>query len=223
MGRFGGGSYTGTNASNLSFLDTPTNAANTFFDASGSPINGNTNGGVNPKFRNYTRDGSNVLTSLDPRPASGSPLLGASLQSGAPQAVTFRGAFGSDNWMAGWTKATATGEILGEAAQLAAFADADGDGISDDVENANTSLGFSALVNNGSPASIFNGLYTSSSIQDLSANDIVVQKVGNDVTLTIPIEKSINLVPPFTPAGNATLQLFGVPADKQFYRFRVAP
>ncbi len=99
----------------------------------------------------------------------------------------------------------------------------DGDGISDDVENANTALGFNANVSNGAPAAVFNGLFTANSIQDLSADDIIVQKSGTTATLTIPVERSTDLVPPFTPAGNATLQLNNVPADKEFYRFRIAP
>ena len=224
IGRFGAGNYTGSNASNLTYLNSAANLANTFFDASGSPINGNTNGGVNPMFRTYTRSVDNTLVALDPRPAPGSPLLGASLQGGAPVAAAFRGAFGSENWLAGWTVSNQRGVIIGEAPSTGgSFADADGDGISDDVESANTSLGFNPAISNGTPASVFTGLYTSSSIQNLSADDIIVQKVGNTATLTIPVESSVNLVPPFTPAGNATLQLNNVPADKQFYRFRIAP
>jgi len=126
------------------------------------------------------------------------------------------------------------------------FADADGDGISDSVEAANTALGFNAAVSDATAVlgtlkttAQFNdnftagqtsvtanpnafSLYTLSNIQDLSADDIIVQKSGNTATLNIPVESSNNLVPPFTSVGNATLTIPNVPADKQFYRFRIA-
>jgi hypothetical protein len=60
--------------------------------------------------------------------------------------------------------------LLGEApATGGSFADTDGDGISDEVEAANTALGFNPAVSNGTPATIFDGLYTESSILDLLA------------------------------------------------------
>ena len=105
--------------------------------------------------------------------------------------------------------------------------DTDGDGLSDALEGnpALQALGFSAGTNNVSPNNLFSELFTQASIQDLSADDIIVQRnaANNSVTLTIPVEKSNDLVPPFTPVGEATLQLNGVTADKEFYRFRVAP
>jgi hypothetical protein len=126
-------------------------------------------------------------------------------------------------------------------------ADADNDGISDSVEAANAALGFNSAVNDASTVlgalkttaqfdanftagqnsvsadpNAFN-LYTLTNIQNLSADDIIVQKSGNTATLSIPVESSANLVPPFTPVGNATLVIPNVPATTQFYRFRVAP
>jgi hypothetical protein len=246
IGRFGGGAFTGTNASNLTYLDTAANAVDTFFDSVGSPINGNSNGGVDPMFRTYTRNVALELTAIDPRPATGSPLLSSSVQAGAPTAAAYRGAFGSTNWAAGWTKMSLDGLLLGEAS-TGSMADADSDGISDTVEAANTALGFNAAVNDATTVlgtlkttAQFNAnftagqtsvtsdpnafsLYTLSNIQNLSADDIIVQKSGSSATLSIPVESSANLVPPFTSVGNATLTITGVPADKQFYRFRVAP
>ncbi|MGJ8644837.1 MAG: hypothetical protein ACSHX9_15620 [Luteolibacter sp.] len=101
--------------------------------------------------------------------------------------------------------------------------DTDGDGISDDLENtaALIALGFDAAVNNVSSTNLFSDIFTSSSIQDLSADDIVVQKSGSTVTLSIPVESSIDLTAPFTPEGDATLEITDAPANKEFYRFRI--
>ncbi len=228
VGRFGGGAYTGTAASNLSFVS-DSQAANTFYNGSGNPLNGNSNGGTNPGYRAYSRNGSNVLSFVDPRPSTTSPLLvsnGATLQSGAPVATTYRGAFGDSNWTAGWTTASQLGLITGEVVSgsgSAPFADADGDGISDTLEatTALTSLGFSSAVNNVTGTNLFSSLYSATSIQNISADDIVVQKVGNSVTLRIPVESSANLVPPFTYVDDAILTIPNVTADKQFYRFRI--
>jgi hypothetical protein len=58
----------------------------------------------NPQLRGISRKAERKL---DPRPAAGSPLLGAAVT--APPnafftATTYRGAFGDTNWAAGWTK-----------------------------------------------------------------------------------------------------------------------
>ncbi|HLP77209.1 MAG TPA: hypothetical protein VK327_09850, partial [Candidatus Paceibacterota bacterium] len=244
IGRFGGGSFNGSNASNLTFLDTAANAVSTFFDASGSPINGNSNGGVDPKYKSYSRDANNNLIAIDPRPASGSPLLSSSLQAGAPTAAAYRGAFGSDNWAAGWTKMSLDGLLLGEAA-TGSIADADGDGISDAVENANTDLGFNAGVSDANTVlgSLYTtteynanytagqnsvtsnpnafSLYNTADILDLrTVGQTTVQKVGNDVTLSVPVEKSTGLNT-WAPAGNMTLGPFTGDPTKEFYRLRV--
>jgi hypothetical protein len=190
---------------------------------------------------------------LDPRPNTFSPLYGATLSTppAGLETVNYRGAFGSTNWAAGWTRLDSAG-YFGNLATVppvnsgSGFADADGDGISDSVEAANTALGFNAAVSDATAVlgtlkttAQFNdnftagqtsvtanpnafSLYTLSNIQDLSADDIIVQKSGNTATLNIPVESSNNLVPPFTSVGNATLTIPNVPADKQFYRFRIA-
>jgi uncharacterized membrane protein len=220
VGRFGGG----TPGNNLSYVS-DSGAANTFFDGAGSPINGNSNGGVNPRYQSYIRSGDNTLVRIDPRPASNSPLLvsnGATLQAGAPVAVNFRGAFGSENWAAGWTSFSQSGALLGEApATGGSFADADGDGISDDVEAANTALGFNPAVSNGTPATIFDGLYTQDSILDLTtAGQTIIQASGANVNLSLPVYKSANLMDPWTFAGNLQLTI-PKEGDKQFYRIQV--
>jgi len=226
VGRFGGGAYTGSNASNLTFLNSNVagSADGTFFNASGSPINGNSNGGVDPQFRAYSRDAGLELVEIDPRPASGSPLLSSSLQAGAPVAAAFRGAFGSENWAAGWTKLSFAGILKGEAptSGAAPFADVDGDGISDTLEatSALTTLGFSAGVNNVSPANLFSSIYTTSSILDLVApNQVMVQKSGGSVTLSLPLFRSTTLQS-FTPAP-ALQATFPATEPAEFYRIEV--
>ena len=237
----------GTNSSYI----TNTNSNNLFYNAFGAPQNGNSDGGTNPNFRTYTRNavaGGTFLTAIDPRPAANSPLLpanGATLQLGAPEQALYRGAFGAENWASGWATVSSTGILVG--ANSGSVADADNDGISDSVETANAALGFNSAVNDANTVlgtlkttaqfnanftagqnsvsadpNAFN-LYTLTNIQNLSADDIIVQKSGNTATLNIPVESSANLVPPFTPVGNATLVIPNVPATTQFYRFRVAP
>jgi len=200
--------------------------ANVVFDAFGEPVDGNSNGNTDPQYTAYTRNGSDFLTSINPSPAPNSPLIGSavSIAGGAPVAVSYRGAFApgaNSNWAAGWTKLSTSGVLLGAPASTGSLVDTDGDGISDTVESANTALGFNVNVSNGTPSTVFNGLFTSTSIQNLSADDIIVQKSGSTVNLTIPVESSVNLVPPFTSVGNATITIPNVPADKEFYRFRI--
>ena len=225
VGRFGGGSYNGGNASNLTYVNNSAGTG-TFFDAAGAPINGNSNGGVNPQYRNYVRDAGNLLVSIDPRPASGSPLLSSSLQPGAPVAVTFRGAFGSENWAAGWTRLSFSGELQGEAPSTgsAPFADADGDGISDTLEatTALTDLGFSVGVNNVSPTNLFDSIYTETSILDLTTgSQIMIQGGGNggNTTLSLPLFRS-NDLSVFTPAPALDATFPGV-GEKEFYRITI--
>jgi uncharacterized protein YuzB (UPF0349 family) len=226
IGAFGGGTFTGTNASNLTYLN-GAGAANTFFDANGSPINGNTNGGVNPLLTSYERDGVTLdLISIDPRPASASPLWTNKLTAGAPVATTYRGAFGSDNWASGWTKLSQAGLLQGTSAAASSVVDADGDGIDDVLEAtpAMTALGFSAGVNNVSNhggvqgTSLFNSLYTSTSIQNLRGNGMMIGPVtpGGNATITLPLFKSDDLTN-WTAAGNATATV-PAPAGKQFFR-----
>ncbi len=225
VGRFGGGSYTGSNASNLTYVNNA-DANGTFFSATGSPINGNSNGGVNPQYRAYSRDAGFNLVEIDPRPASGSPLLSSSLQPGAPAAASFRGAFGpDDNWAAGWTFMSQSGQLVGEAASgSSSFVDVDNDGISDALESTTAliNLGFTVGADdvNGVGGNRFADLYTESSILDLrTIGQATVQAGATDVNLSLPVEKSTGLST-WAPAG--TLQLT-LPKEggKQFYRIAV--
>lgn len=243
IGRFGGGSYTGSNASNLTFLNGSA-ANNLFFDASGSPINGNTNGGVDPGLTEYTRDVSLVLTAIDPRPSAGSPLWvpANKLQAGAPVSTTFRGAFGEENWAAGWTFMSQSGVLKGQAAGSMA-GDTDGDGIADSVEVANADLGFNPAVSDasilpslwtdaeydanraagqadvtGNPGAY--NLYTTDAIMDLrTADQVTVQAGATTVDLRLPVEKTTNLID-WTPAGDLLLNLPKT-SGKEFYRIKV--
>ncbi|GAA5484232.1 hypothetical protein [Haloferula sargassicola] len=225
VGRFGAGTYTGSNASNLSFLN-GTGAANTFFDASGSPINGNSNGGTDPMYRSYSRDVDNVLLALDPRPASGSPLWTTSLQAGAPIATTFRGAFGSENWAAGWTTFSNSGILLGEAPAMGGgeppFADTDNDGISDTLEMTAElqALGFTVGAND---SALFSSIFTQAQILDLTtAGQVIVQGGGNGqpVTLSLPLYRSGDLST-FTPAPALEATFTGT-GEAEFYRIEVS-
>jgi hypothetical protein len=234
VGRFGGG----TPGNNLSYLDGST-AANTFFNASGVPINGNSNGGVDPLYTAYTRNAGLELVVIDPRPASNSPLLvsnGATLQSGAPVSTTYRGAFGSGNWAAGWTNLSLKGFIVGPASadsdgdgltddeEIALgtnpnVADTDGDGINDGIEVTYAHLGFNPTVANS--ASILDSLFNQDSILDLTtAGQVMIQAAGNEVNLQLPVFKSSNLSDPWVPAGNLQLTL-PKEGDKQFYRIQI--
>jgi trimeric autotransporter adhesin len=241
IGRFGTGAYTGSNASNLSFINGAA-AANTFFDSTGSPINGNSNGGVNPMYRSYTRNVELELTSIDPRPAHGSPLLSSSVQSGAPINVSYRGAFGSVNWAAGWTQISASGVMLGESVTASPIADTDGDGISDAVETANSALGLNPAANDATAvlatlktaaqfASNFTdgqnsvtsnpsafSLYTATSIQNLRGTGMMIGPVtpGSSATVTLPLFSSPDLTT-WTAAGNVTGTVT-TPPGKQFFR-----
>jgi hypothetical protein len=175
IGRFGSTTTSGNNAS----YTTGTGPTNTIFDAFGEPLDGNSNGGVNPGYTAYTRNGSNFLTAITPVPASNSPLIGSatSTAGGAPVAVSYRGAFapGSNtNWAAGWTKLSQSGVLTGSGpSTTATIADADNDGISDDVETTYASLGFNPAL---SDASVLQSLKTTA---EFNANRTAGQ---NDVT-----------------------------------------
>jgi uncharacterized protein YuzB (UPF0349 family) len=247
IGRFGGGAYDGSNASNLTYLNTSTFAANTFFNTSGSPINGNSNGGVDPKLTAYSRDELLELVEIDPRPAANSPLWVPSnlLKTGAPVATTYRGAFGSENWASGWTKLSLSGVLTGASAG-SSMADADGDGISDAVESTNSGLGFNSAVSDANTVlgtlkttAQFNtnftagqtsvtsnpsafSLYTAASILDVrSVGQVVVAAPAGpgNVTLTLPVEKSTGLTT-WAPAGNLTLSMPKT-ENKEFYRITI--
>ncbi|MBU6326905.1 MAG: hypothetical protein KGQ89_04685 [Verrucomicrobia bacterium] len=222
IGRFGGG----TPGSNLTYLNSAANASNLFFDSTGVPINGNSNAGTDPLFMVHGRDASSELTVVDPRPKASSPLWtanGATLQAGAPVTTTYRGAFGNTNWAAGWTKfsTTAMRQLSGTVTEQ--ITDTDGDGVGDALEatSALTSLGFSASVNNVTPTNLFSSLYTSSSIQDLRGNGLMIGPVtGATATVTLPLFKSTGLNT-WTAAGNVTGTVDTTPG-KSFFRVETA-
>ena len=213
-----------------------------FYQVGGVVVNGNTDAQTNPSFISYTRNGSFDVTALDPRLST----LNTTVSTGAPLTALYRGAFGgtnSENWAAGWTKLNSEGALLIDTDLDGTYdgtdTDDDGDGLADTLElevGSDPLVADSAVFVAGVNGQFTAGqtsvtadpnafsLYTLSNIQDLSADDIIVQKsVDNVATLSIPVESSVNLVPPFSSVGNATLVIPNVPADKQFYRFRVAP
>lgn len=194
------------------------------YSLTGIAQNNNTNVGVNPMFTSYTRNSNNVLTALNPVPAAGSPLLTGAVFAGAPTNAPYRGAFSAThNWAAGWTKLSQMGLLQGG---VSSVVDTDGDGIDDTLEatTAMTSLGFSVGVNNvtnhgGVPGTNrFASLYTSTSIQNLRGNGLMIGPVtpGGNATITLPLFKSADLTN-WTAAGNATATV-AAPAGKQFFR-----
>lgn len=196
------------------------------YSLTGVAQNGNSSVNTAPMFTAYTRNASNVLTALNPIPAGGSPLLSSTLTGGAPTTANYRGAFGTVNWAAGWTKLSQSGLLQG--AGVSTIVDTDGDGIDDVLEatSALSSLGFSVGVNNvtnhgGVPGTNrFASLYTTSSIQNLRGTGMMIGPVtpGGNAVLTLPLFKSDTLLPgSWTAAGNATATV-ATPPGKQFFR-----
>ncbi|MCH7227809.1 thrombospondin type 3 repeat-containing protein, partial [Haloferula sp. A504] len=188
---------------------------------------------TDPLFSFYTRDGSNNVTSIDPRPT----VLNTSVQPGAPVAAAYRGAFDSEDlWILKWTALSDYGLLRPTAADTDGDGlsdddenniygtnpnnpDTDGDGVGDGVEVANVALGFDPLVDDA--ATVLGSVYTESAILDLrTAAGVTVQKVGNTATLSVPVEKSDNLGG-WDPAGNMTLDVDVTGLDQQFYRLNV--
>ena len=198
-------------------------------NAAGSPTGiGNSTIGTNPLLGGIDR-GPNGL--LDPRPNATSPLYSSSLTSasnGFIDATNYRGAFGANNWLDGWSYLSKKG-YFGNLATLPAtggqppFADADGDGVSDTLEAtaALQNLGFSVGTNNVTPTNLFSGIYTPSSILDLVApNQVIVQKSGGNVTLSLDLFRATNLQS-FTPAP-ALQATFPATEPTEFYRIEVS-
>ncbi len=194
------------------------------YTLTGVAQNNNSSVGVSPMFTSYTRNTNNVLTALNPVPAAGSPLLTSTVLGGAPVYAPYRGAFGTSNWAAGWTKISQLGLLQGSAPS--SVVDVDGDGIDDVLEATSdlVALGFSPTVNNVtnhggvSGTSLFDSLYTQSSIQNLRGTGMMIGPVtpGGNAVLTLPLFKSDNLTN-WTPAGNATATV-ATPPGKQFFR-----
>jgi hypothetical protein len=197
-------------------------APSAFYQVGGTAINGNTDAQTNPLFASYTRNASNDLIGIDPRPTA----LNTTVSPGAPFSAKYRGAFDSSyNWANGWTKMSFEQELLFDTDNDGIYdsidTDDDNDGLLDTKE---AEVGSDPLVADSATfVAGVNALYTLSNIQDLSADDIIVQKSGSTATLNIPVESSNNLeAGSFISAGTATLSIPNVPADKQFYRFRIA-
>lgn len=180
----------------------------------GAPLNGNSVQNTDPLFLTYTRDVNSVLTAINPVPQIGSPLLSGAITAGAPTPANYRGAFGTSNWAAGWTKFSQSTVLQGTIT-----GDADSDGLSDALEasTALTSLGFSGSVNDITPTNKFSSLYTTSSIQDLRGTGMMIGPVtGPTATVTLPLFKSTGLNT-WAPAGNVTGTVDTTPG-KQFFR-----
>jgi hypothetical protein len=69
---------------------------------------------VNVQFSAITRNEVGEVTQIDPRPQLGSPAWTNELTSGAPSPTNYRGAFGLENWAAGWTYADMNGIFTDE-------------------------------------------------------------------------------------------------------------
>ena len=191
---------------------------------------------TDPMFTAYTRTAEGFLEQIDPIPAAGSPLLSSPVAAGAPVTAAYRGAFGTGNWLSGWTFLDASG-FFGAAVDTDGdgltdddennihgtnplLADTDGDGVSDGVEVANASLGFNPLVSDA--ATVFAGLYTESGILDLvTGNQVMIQGGGNggNTTLSLPLFRS-NDLSTFTPAPSLEATFTGS-GEAEFYRIEV--
>ncbi len=240
-----GGGSASVNPATATTYFSGVNTLNLFMNnTTGAPTDSNSAINQDPLYTTYTRDSSNFLTAIDPRPASGSPLLKANgaTVTAAPVYVTYRGAFGSENWAAGWTKFSTSGVLQGTAPAV----DTDGDGITDSVETTNSALGFNSAVSDAntvlgtlktnaqftanftagqtsvtSNPSAFS-LYTAASILDVrSVGQVVVAAPAGpgNVTLTLPVEKSTGLTT-WEAAGNMTLSIPKT-VDKEFYRITI--
>ena len=165
---------------------------------------------------------------LDPRPNASSPLYSeprTNASNGFFEAANYRGAFGSVNWLNGWSYLSKKG-YFGNLATLPSsgggqppFADVDNDGISDTLEASADlqRLGFTVGANN---AALFASIYTQAAILDLvTGNQMMVQKSGGNVTLSIPVFRSETLGS-FTPAPSLQAT-FPATADKEFYRIEI--
>jgi hypothetical protein len=237
------GDYGGTAVTN-------TNSLQLFYNTDGTTTN-NGNEEANDfgadEITAYERDANSKLKWINPLPKADSTLLTSSITPGAPETAVFRGAFGSTNWAGGWTKLSQAGYLnatysVTPASSLAG--DADGDGISDSVEAANTALGFNAAVNDATAVlgtlkttAQFNAnytagqtsvtsnpnsfsLYNTADILDLrTVGQTTVQAGASNVTLTVPVQKSTGLST-WESAGSMTLTIPKT-ADKEFYRLSV--
>ncbi|MDP3852050.1 MAG: hypothetical protein Q8Q59_16225, partial [Luteolibacter sp.] len=148
--------------------------------------------------------------------------------------LPYQGAFGVANWADCWTYLTQEGYFPGEAS-TGSFADADGDGVSDALESANTDLGFNPGVNDAATvlANVYTtaqvqadpgafDLYDEDSIQNLRGTGMMIGPVtpGGSATVTLPLFSSPDLST-WTAAGNVTGTV-STPAGKSFFRVDVS-
>jgi hypothetical protein len=122
---------------------------------------------------------------------------------------------------------TSTGDIVAEGPvvtlPIPPFVDTDNDGLSDFLEDLLVDYGFDKNVAQPELVAQFmasEGYFTETSIQELvTAGQVMIQAVGNDVTLALPVFKTADLTN-FTPAGNLQLTI-PKEGDKQFYRIQL--
>ncbi len=67
---------------------------------------------VDPLFTTIGTNGDGEVNSIDPRPQASSPAWGGTLTTGAPSPVSYKGAFGAENWLSGWTYASAESIVV---------------------------------------------------------------------------------------------------------------
>jgi hypothetical protein len=221
-----------------------------------SSVSGTGNSAINtdPKFVGISRTPNG---GLDPRPNLASPLRTSKLSSapaGSPvgffETVSYRGAFGDSNWLNGWSYLSQAGYLSGypdagsSSDSSGSFADADGDGISDALEAANSSLGFDSAADDASTVlsslkttSEYNAnytagqnsvtadpnafsLYSTDDILDLrTVGQTTVQASASNVTLSVPVQKSTGLNT-WESAGSMEL-VIPKTQNKEFYRLSV--
>ena len=68
--------------------------------------------GVDPLFTTIMTNVDGEVDTIDPRPQSSSPAWGGDITAGAPAAVSYKGAFGSDNWLSSWSYASSEGIVV---------------------------------------------------------------------------------------------------------------
>ncbi|MCH1510584.1 MAG: hypothetical protein L7T84_15360 [Akkermansiaceae bacterium] len=67
---------------------------------------------TDPMFTTLGVNGDGEVNSIDPRPAAASPAWGGSLTAGAPSSVSYKGAFGANNWLSGWSYGSTEGIVV---------------------------------------------------------------------------------------------------------------